>query len=220
MTRQSIIVLGMAVLTVSISANAGVSPTIHPESPTGDIVDGNVIVLANVGDTIEFKFHAEDADGDLRLSELYLAGAFIGHYGYAPAPNYGEVGSKSLTFNTEGAYRFAANALDWEGNYSVGGSCGWMVYVGEGPADFVEDLSEAVEALDLPRGTANSLQAKLDAAKKKLTDDNQNNDVAAINALEAFINEVEAQRGKKIPETDADALIGLAQAIIDLLEAG
>jgi len=41
-----------------------------------------------------------------------------------------------------------------------------------------------------------------------------------VNKLEAFINEGEAQRGKKIPEADADALIALAQAIIDILEAG
>ena len=46
------------------------------------------------------------------------------------------------------------------------------------------------------------------------------NDGAAIGELEAFINAVEAQRGKKIPEAAADALIAEAQAIIDLLEAG
>ncbi|MBN2128068.1 MAG: hypothetical protein JW741_01170 [Sedimentisphaerales bacterium] len=222
MNRVSMILLATAALAISNSANAGVPPTIHPESPTGSIADGNVIVLANVGDTIEFQFHAEDADGDLRLSEMYLTGAgFIGHYGYAPIPppNYGEIGSKSLTFDEEGVFRFAVNALDHEGNYnSIGGSCGWMVYVGDTPADFVEDLAEAVEVLGLPKGTAGSLQAKLDAAKKKLEDDNENNDVAAVNALEAFINEVEAQRDKKIPGADADALIAIAQAIIDLLD--
>ncbi len=40
---------------------------------------------------------------------------------------------------------------------------------------------------------------------------------AAINSLEALINEVEAQRGKKISEKDADALIAAAQQIIDLI---
>ena len=42
---------------------------------------------------------------------------------------------------------------------------------------------------------------------------------AAINSLEAFINEIEAQRGNKIPVDDADALIAAAQEIIDLLMA-
>ena len=218
MSRIGMIVLAIAVLAVSNSANAGVSPTIYPESPTGGIAYGNVIVLANVGDTIEFRFHAEDADGDLRLSEMYLTGAgFIGWYTYAPPPNYGEVGSKSLTFDEEGVFCFAVNALDHEGNYNTTYSAIWMIYVGDSSADFVDYLAEAVEALDLPKGTANSLQAKLDAAKKKLTDANDDNDVAAINTLGAFINEVEAQRDKKIPEADADALIALAQAIIDLL---
>ena len=40
---------------------------------------------------------------------------------------------------------------------------------------------------------------------------------AAINSLEAFINAVEAQRGNKIPEADADTLIAAVQQIIDLL---
>jgi hypothetical protein len=41
--------------------------------------------------------------------------------------------------------------------------------------------------------------------------------VAAVNALGALINAVEAQRGNKIPEADADVLIADAQHIIDLL---
>jgi len=49
---------------------------------------------------------------------------------------------------------------------------------------------------------------------RALDDLNQNNDVAAINSLEAFINEVEAQRGKKISDAEADALIALAKQII------
>jgi len=37
---------------------------------------------------------------------------------------------------------------------------------------------------------------------------------AAINKLNAFINQVEAQRGKKITDEDADVLISAAQRII------
>ncbi len=40
---------------------------------------------------------------------------------------------------------------------------------------------------------------------------------AAINSLEAFINEIEAQRGKKISDAEANALIAIAQQIIDLI---
>ncbi len=86
-----------------------------------------------------------------------------------------------------------------------------------GPLDLLLDLTEGVLSLQLHPGIENSLLAKLDTALEKLEDDNEKNDASAINLLEAFINAVNAQRGKKIPEADADALIAAAQQIIDLL---
>ncbi len=71
-------------------------------------------------------------------------------------------------------------------------------------------LGNTVIDLDLPKGIENSLLAKLDAAQKA-------NDSVAINLLQAFIRTVEAQRGKQIPEADADTLIAAAEAIIAML---
>jgi hypothetical protein len=85
------------------------------------------------------------------------------------------------------------------------------------PAELILDLADDVMALNLHKGITNSLEAKLNAALRALEDENENNDIAAINTLEAFINAVEAQRGKKIPEAEADALIAAAQEIIELL---
>ncbi len=85
------------------------------------------------------------------------------------------------------------------------------------PAELVAELLEEVGGLELPRGIENGLEAKLEAALRALEDENENNDAAAINTLEGFINAVEAQRGKKIPEAEADALIAAAQEIIELL---
>lgn len=85
------------------------------------------------------------------------------------------------------------------------------------PQELIGALIAEVIALNLHHGITNSLDAKLDSALDSLQDANENNDVAAINNLNAFINAVEAQRGNKIPEPDADALIALAQSIIDLL---
>ena len=214
MTRRTIIVLAMmmTILTVSNSANAGDPPTAYPESPTTSIV------LVNPGDTIEFQIHGQDVDGDLRLAEVYLDGLFQTWAEYdGQVGVYDGVASWTYTFTTEDVYEVATVGLDLEGNY--GGAVFWTVYVGDTPADFVEYLAQAVAALDLAQGVENSLNAKLNAAYKKLTDGNDKNDVAAINELGAFINAVEAQRGKKIAEADADALIAPAQAIIDLLEA-
>jgi len=89
-----------------------------------------------------------------------------------------------------------------------------------GPAELVAELLEGVGGLELPGGIENSLMAKLNAALRALEDENENNDAAAVNTLEAFINAVEAQRGKKIPEAEADALIAAAQEIIELLSDG
>ncbi|MEJ2750605.1 MAG: NosD domain-containing protein [Anaerolineae bacterium] len=82
---------------------------------------------------------------------------------------------------------------------------------------YIMDLIGDAATLNLQQGINNSLDAKLDAALKALDDVNQNNNVAAINALYAFINAVEAQSGNKISEEDADGLIAAAEVIIAML---
>ena len=71
--------------------------------------------------------------------------------------------------------------------------------------------------LNLSNGLETSLDAKLQAAFRALADINENNNVAAINSLQAFINVVEAQRGQELSDADANTVIAAAQAIIDLL---
>jgi len=94
----------------------------------------------------------------------------------------------------------------------------WTVKNGWVPV-WSEQLESQVVDLNLQQGIENSLDAKLETVQLALDDLNANNDVAAINSLRAFINAVVAQRGKKIPEEDADALIAAAQAIIAALES-
>jgi len=79
------------------------------------------------------------------------------------------------------------------------------------PAQNIQNLINDVENLNLQHGIENSLVAKLNAAMQKIQ---ANNNAEAINSLQAFINEVMALRGKKIPEGEADKLIADAQAII------
>ena len=85
------------------------------------------------------------------------------------------------------------------------------------PRQLLENLAKAVTDLRLPQGTADSLNAKLKTAQKALEKRNAKNDTTAANACKAFIHCVQAQRGKKIPQAGADALIAAAQQIIDLL---
>jgi hypothetical protein len=88
------------------------------------------------------------------------------------------------------------------------------------PAAAIEQLAETVAAMNLQNGIENSLDAKLDAALGALDDLNANDDVAACNTLEAFINDVEAQRGNKLTDAQADQLIAAAQAIQASLDCG
>ena len=85
------------------------------------------------------------------------------------------------------------------------------------PAEAIQQLIADVVALNLKQGISNSLDSKLEAVLQALDDVNENNNVAAINMLQAFINAVEAQRGVHISDADADALIAAAQQIVTLL---
>lgn len=86
-----------------------------------------------------------------------------------------------------------------------------------------------VEELNISQGATNSLLVKLDAVLRKINqalefiqDGNKkqaNNALrAASNVLGAFINELEAQSGKKIAKEDAVNLIQRTQTIIEIIK--
>ena len=72
-----------------------------------------------------------------------------------------------------------------------------------------------VEDYNFQNGIQNSLDGKLEAALSVLSDLNENNDVAALNSLNAFVSYVEVQRGNQLSDEQADVLIAAAQAVID-----
>ena len=78
----------------------------------------------------------------------------------------------------------------------------------------IEEIIEDIAEMDLPKGLETSLQSKLENALDAL---NNNQTDAAINKINAFINQVEAQRGNKLTEVQADYLVTAAQAIIGSL---
>jgi hypothetical protein len=85
---------------------------------------------------------------------------------------------------------------------------------GPSPAERVTELSATVAALGLPHGAANALDATLRAALHAL----DAGDIAgACDALGAFINQVNAQAGKRIPAGNAATLIEEAASIRALL---
>ena len=84
------------------------------------------------------------------------------------------------------------------------------------PRRAIQDLSDEVNALPLPKGIVNSLTVKLDRAARALA--RPDGTLKAILALEAFVNEVEAQSPTKISEGAAASLREFAQDIVALLE--
>lgn len=83
------------------------------------------------------------------------------------------------------------------------------------PEEDIEELIADVEGMNLQQGLDNSLDAKLTAALEALEALNAGQRNDAVNKLNAFINEVEAQQGKKLTSEQADYLIAEVQAIID-----
>lgn len=82
------------------------------------------------------------------------------------------------------------------------------------PVTSVTDLEDLVRSFGLPHGLENSLLAKLEAALRAI-DEGRTADACA--ALRAFANEVKAQKGKKLTEAQADALLEIvAQLLVDL----
>jgi hypothetical protein len=97
-----------------------------------------------------------------------------------------------------------------------------FLYQGEGtlllgafdPEAQLHALLTAATSLDLGRGLNTALQTKLQMA---LTDLQSGNAAAASSQIQAFINLTEAQKGKKLGESQAGEWITAAQLIRSLL---
>ena len=72
------------------------------------------------------------------------------------------------------------------------------------PAGRIDNLISLVQGLGLPAGPANSLSVKLEAAASAL---GRGNIQAACGSLGAFLNEVNAQKGKKLTVAQANLLV-------------
>jgi hypothetical protein len=98
------------------------------------------------------------------------------------------------------------SATDQAGNQATGS---FKVTI-KGATDQITDLQNEVTNLGLPKGLTTSLQAKLNDA---LTAAKANDTATACTKLDDFINQVNAQSGKKIDKNDADNLIANAKHI-------
>ncbi len=119
--------------------------------------------------------------------------------------------------NSDGAYPLDGLILSGNTLYGTayaGGSGGngtvFSLLLPLPPAEQINGLITLVQGLGLPSGTANSLIVKLQAAASAL---DRGNLQAACGNLGAFLNEVNAQTGKKLMAAQADLLIAEATRI-------
>ena len=120
----------------------------------------------------------------------------------------------SHTYSQAGLYDVRVDVRDDDGGLESGDV---MVSIAAAPAPpsiTILDIIQAVKDLNLPKGTENSLSAKLNNAQMLLA---KGKISAAEGLLQAFIQEVMAQEAKKIPYSDAEHLKAMAQTVLALL---
>lgn len=110
----------------------------------------------------------------------------------------------------------AVNSLD---NVYVGDSTDRVQRFDVSAAAVTDSLLGEVENLDLEPGIEQNLSGSVKTALDILTDSTERNDFAAVWNLNAFINKVEALRGKKLSEEEADALVAWARTAIEKILA-
>ena len=86
------------------------------------------------------------------------------------------------------------------------------------PESLVRNLLESVASLDLAAGLGNALSSKLQNALDALASGTPGSKVSAIGMLNAFINSIEAQTGKRISPEQAEELVSQAESLISKLE--
>ncbi|UCG49757.1 MAG: hypothetical protein JSU94_08235, partial [Phycisphaerales bacterium] len=120
MSRHTHILLAMGALVLGAAdCGKGASPVTLIVSPD------NPVVNTCQGASIEFIMRGTDADGDLRLSGVWLDGVHQGVLYYDNG--YDDMVTWSHTFNDLGTHIVRFNNLDFAGNY--GSSDGWTVEV-------------------------------------------------------------------------------------------
>jgi len=188
------------------------------------LVDGNSYVggLAGRtnGNTLTSCFWDIDSSG---TTIAYVLRSDSYPYTYTPIYNTSGVAEGKITSEMQTESTFISAGWDfntpiWTIREGVDYPRLWWEASTE-PVDLLAELSKDIDTISLGRGIANSLLVKLGATLQLLEDDTTDNNVAAINSLQAFINAVESQRGKKILEEDAGYLITAAQQIINILSS-
>lgn len=181
------------------SENDSDSTSVHVNDPPSVSIDF-VPMSPIVGETVELSANASDSDGIIVSYEWRIDGEIV-------STNQ----SLNHTFESSGDKEVAITVKD--NDFAVA-TASTNITV-QTPEEGVVSVKKDVKELDLSTGMENSLLSKLEAAKKSLERDEEQ---PAINQLRAFINHVEAQKGKKIEEPDAESLTTHTRRIISSID--
>lgn len=183
------------------------------DDPTVTLTDSFGVFVALDGDRALIGATFDDTGGT-NVGQAYLFDANTGALLQTfddPTPTIGDTFGSWVALDGD---RVLIGAAHDDTNGTNVGQAYLFTTIPDAPLAAVESLIQTVLSLNLANGISNSLDAKLNSVINALDDMNENNDVAAINSLNAFINAVEAQRGNEIPEADACNLIQAADEII------
>jgi len=112
-----------------------------------------------------------------------------------------------------GGQSFAVTGTDSADN-STSLTHGYMVI---SVSNAVANVMDLVASFNLQQGLDNSFDAKLSNLQAALDASNAGQRNNAINMIQAFLNEVDAQRGKKLTNEQADSLVAAANRILMIL---
>jgi type VI protein secretion system component Hcp len=139
----------------------------------------------------------------------------VGYSGFVAGQGPGVLGG-SLTFSTTattasppGIYTITPAGLT-SGNYAISFVSGTLIVLSDSQA--TSNVLAQIKAASIPAGIGNSLSSQLQAAIDSF---NRGKASTAVNQLWAFIQHVNAQRGKQLDAALADLLIAAAQRIIN-----
>ena len=108
----------------------------------------------------------------------------------------------------------------WAPSGAPDGDFAWVdsiIITVQTPAQAIDELSSLVAAYNIQQGLGGSLDAKLQNVQAALEAVNAGQREDAASKLAAFINAVEAQRGKELTDAQADQLEALARRILSAL---
>jgi hypothetical protein len=151
----------------------------------------------NAGERIEVTAGNPTSLGTPTRLSLRINGSTVAT---APFP-----GTVAYTIASTGVYRLVFDVNTGNATFSV--SCGRAT-----PQQLLADLESTVNGLDLHHGTAASLTSKLQEALDAVAADRM---AKACGSLNAFVNFVNAQAGKKITDDQAVALVAAVGPIRD-----